>query len=211
MNEFLYKVNDTEYLVKITYKRIRNIYFRFIDGVFYVSCSRFTSKKSIVKGLDKYASRMIKKNIDYQENKENKIYLFGEKYDDLDSGEFTLIDGTSFTYKSKEDRTKKIEKLFKEYVNLSLEKYAKMMGVTYSKVSFKHAKTRYGSYSKRTGNINISYSLIPYSKEIIDSVLIHELSHIKVFNHSKQFYEVVYSYCLNYDVYSKKLKRGELK
>ena len=69
-------------------------------------------------------------------------------------------------------------------------------------------KSRYGSNSKKTKTLNFNLILIHYDVEVIDSVIIHELAHIKVFNHSKEFYDVVYRYCPNYDKYRKMLIKG---
>ena len=204
MNQFYYRVKDKDYEVIVTYKRIKNIYLRFINDKFYISCSHFTLKSQIKNILDKYALKLINRNINSKEKEENKIYFMGEKYDDLDSGFIT----PDICYPSKEERTKLLEKVFANYVIDKTKEYAKMMNVTYKKVSCKHVNTRYGSYSKRTGNIYISYSLLPYSKEIIDSVIIHELAHILVFNHSKSFYDVIYRYYPDYDICHKKLKKG---
>ena len=45
--------------------------------------------------------------------------------------------------------------------------------------------------------------------EIIDSVIIHELAHHFVYDHSDNFYKVVYKYCPNYDILRKKLIKAE--
>lgn len=209
MKEIFYQINGKSYPVKINYKRIKNVYLRYKDGTFYISCSCLTFKNTIFGLLDKYASRLVKKDLSRKQIQDGKIYLFGECFIDNDEGIITLSSGESFTYSSKEERSKKIEKLFLEYILESASKYALEMHTSFKKISAKHVKTRYGSYSKKTGNIYISYTLIPYRKEIIDSVIVHELAHTKVFNHSKDFYEVVYRYCPKYKIYTKMLKRGE--
>ena len=61
--------------------------------------------------------------------------------------------------------------------------------------------------SKKT--LTFSFVLIHYSKEVIDSVVIHELAHDLFFDHSSNFYNVVYNYCPNYDILRKQLVKGE--
>ena len=77
------------------------------------------------------------------------------------------------------------------------------------KVTLKDMRTRFGSNSKHTKTLHFAYVLIHYSFDIIDSVIVHELAHILVYDHSKKFYDVVYKYCPDYDIYRKKLIKGE--
>ena len=48
----------------------------------------------------------------------------------------------------------------------------------------------------------------PTHEEVITYIIVHELSHILEFNHSKNFYDVVSKYCPNYKQIKNKLKRG---
>ena len=69
-------------------------------------------------------------------------------------------------------------------------------------------KTRLGSNSRKTNKLAFSLSLVHYSKDIIDSVIVHELAHYYEFNHSFKFYNIVYKYCPNYKILRKKLIKG---
>ena len=209
MNDFFYKVNGIEYPVYIIYKRIKNIHFRFIDGAFVISCNRLTTKKSIVSGLDKYGEGLIERSTKPQAIGEDFFYLLGKKLPYGDSGEINFTDGSKIVWKSKEEFDKKIKKYFLSFIKSRVEQYTKYMKLPLYKVSVKTMKTRFGSNSKHTKTLHFSTILMHYSTEIIDSVVVHELAHILVYDHSKKFYDVVYKYCPNYDVYRKKLIRGE--
>ena len=74
------------------------------------------------------------------------------------------------------------------------------------KVRVQKMKSRLGSNSKATNTLNFTLKLIHFSKEAIDSVIIHELAHYFKFDHSKEFYDVVYKYCPNYDKLNKEFK-----
>jgi predicted metal-dependent hydrolase len=58
------------------------------------------------------------------------------------------------------------------------------LDLRYNRVSIKTQKSRWGSCSKiKNLNFNLLLAALPY--EIIDYVIIHELMHLKVLNHSK--------------------------
>ena len=104
-----------------------------------------------------------------------------------------------------------MKKYFKDLVTKRVEYYSSVMNLPLYKVSVKNMKTRFGSNSKHTQRLHFALVLMHYSIEIIDSVVVHELAHILVYDHSKKFYDVVYKYCHDYDIYRKKLIKGEYK
>ena len=212
MANFFYKVNDNDYEVVVTYKRIKNIHYRFRDGKFLVSCNRWTSNKAIIRGLDKFAEGLIKRSTPKEQAiGDDYIYLFGEKYIINQAGKITFARYPEITYKSHEELFKKLKPVFLSILKERVKYYEKQMGVPSYTVSVRNMSSRYGSNSKRTKNINIAFSMIHYSTPIIDSVIVHELAHIKVFNHSKAFYDVVYQYCPDYKNLKAKLRKGEFK
>lgn len=68
--------------------------------------------------------------------------------------------------------------------------YAEVMGVTYARITVREQKTRWGSCSSK-GNLNFNWKLVLTPDYVLDYVVIHELAHRKVMDHSKQFYAVV--------------------
>jgi predicted metal-dependent hydrolase len=70
-------------------------------------------------------------------------------------------------------------------------------GFTYHRVTIKEQKTRWGSCS-RQGNLNFNWRLLLAPLDILDYVLIHELSHLKEQNHSPRFWAVVALACPEY-------------
>lgn len=86
-----------------------------------------------------------------------------------------------------------IQKLVEEAKNWIPQRvafYAEKMGVSYNQVTIRKQKTRWGSCSSK-GNLNFNCLLMLTPKEVIDSVVVHELCHLKEMNHSKKFYKEV--------------------
>ncbi len=83
--------------------------------------------------------------------------------------------------------------------------YARIMGVTYNRISIREQKTRWGSCSS-SGNLNYNWRLILAPEEIIDYIVVHELAHRKEMNHSRAFYAIVASVLPDYKVRQRWLK-----
>lgn len=69
--------------------------------------------------------------------------------------------------------------------------YAKKIGVTYGKITYRFQKTRWGSCSA-AGNLNFNCLLMLAPADVLDSVIVHELCHRIHPNHSPAFYAEIY-------------------
>lgn len=72
-------------------------------------------------------------------------------------------------------------------INSRIDYFKSQMGVEVNRVRIKEQKTRWGSCSSLK-NININWRIIQAPLDIIDLVIVHELVHLKVPNHSAEFY-----------------------
>jgi predicted metal-dependent hydrolase len=69
-----------------------------------------------------------------------------------------------------------------------LNQLAKMHGFAYNRVSIRNQKTRWGSCSPKN-NISLNINLVRLPGELIDYILLHELVHTRVKNHSRRFWD----------------------
>lgn len=75
-------------------------------------------------------------------------------------------------------------------VRARVESWNKFYGFRYNTVNIKNQKTRWGSCSKK-GNLNFNYKIVHLPKPVLDYLIVHELCHLKEFNHSKSFWGLV--------------------
>lgn len=68
--------------------------------------------------------------------------------------------------------------------------YAPKIGVSYGRITIRNQRSKWGSCSGK-GNLNFNCLLMLTPPEVIDSVVVHELCHIKEMNHSDKFYAEV--------------------
>ena len=71
-----------------------------------------------------------------------------------------------------------------------LNHFAPTLGVQWRKLSLSSAGTRWGSASA-DGSIRLNWRLIHFRQSVIDYVVVHELSHLRVMDHSPRFWDTV--------------------
>lgn len=83
------------------------------------------------------------------------------------------------------DRTKARQRLVRK-----LDALAAIHGFTYNKVFIRNQKTRWGSCSAQN-NISLNLKLIWLPDELIAYVILHELVHTRIKNHSVRFWKAL--------------------
>jgi predicted metal-dependent hydrolase len=78
-----------------------------------------------------------------------------------------------------------------------LDHFAPRLGVSWKRLSLSRASTRWGTASA-DGAIRLNWRLIHHKLDVIDYVVAHELSHLRVMDHSPQFWDTVKSVMPDY-------------
>ncbi len=81
------------------------------------------------------------------------------------------------------------------------------MGVHYSQISVRRQRSRWGSCSAR-GTISLNCCLLFQRPEVVDYLIVHELTHVKHMNHSARFWQAVERHCPDWRALDRELVQG---
>ena len=110
-----------------------------------------------------------------------------------------------FSHKDYLDNKDKALAFVKDRVNF----YNQKLGFSFNKISIKNQKSRWGSCSSKK-NLSLNYKILFLNKEQQDYIIVHELCHLKEFNHSKNFWSLVEKIIPNYLAIKKSLRPSSL-
>ena len=79
-----------------------------------------------------------------------------------------------------------------------LEYFSKIMDLDYTKLRIINSKRLWGSCKVTTRVISLNFRLVMLPHELLDYIIVHELSHLVVANHSSNFYKVIETVIPNY-------------
>jgi len=162
-----------------------------------------TSNVAILQIINKHAEWIIKKQSQILKNRknftDNELFLFlGKTYKlhIVENQKQPLIFKNNF-YLS-ENFLQEARKIFIRWYRNALyapllrrvKMYAEQHDFNYNKVKISLAEKRWGSCSSK-GNLNFSWRLAMADLSIIDYIVVHELVHLKIRNHSRMFWEYV--------------------
>ena len=95
-----------------------------------------------------------------------------------------------------------IKKLYKEFSKEYFAKRVKALNEKYygfkvGAIRVKNQVTRFGSCSSK-GNLNLNWKVVMAPTEAVDYLVVHELSHLREMNHSREFWKLVERGCPDY-------------
>ena len=158
-------------------------------------------KKKLIETQDWYYTGRLLYMGEYRKIERIKTSLQKFSIDFNDKGFIIVSDG------SEEVERQLVEKFFRKQAKEELtglaDFYAKKVGVQYHKITIRNQTTRWGSCSSK-GNLSFNLKLMCAPKEMIEYVVLHEIMHLKHFDHSKAFWQSIeevmpnYKVCVNY-------------
>lgn len=79
-------------------------------------------------------------------------------------------------------------------------------GFVYHRVAIKNMTSRWGSCSTKK-NLNFNYRIVFLPAHLQDYIIVHELCHLRVFNHSQTFWDLVAEMVPEYKTYRRLLRK----
>ena len=204
---------------EIIIKRNKNAYFRIENQKVIISTGLYIANEKILKVLDENFDKfydLIEKSRTY--NSPNHLMLFGKKY------LISLINGKTNNYyfdhdkifiqiKNPKDLEKYIDQIYqmelrKKIVELNqiMEPNLKAHKLYLVPTHIKKYKSRFGVCDVINKEITINLFLAKIDPSYLLYVLYHEYSHLRVPNHSKEFYLLLSKLFPNYLIIRKELK-----
>ena len=144
--------------------------------------SPFKIQQSIIEKFISDKKQWIWNKIQFFKNTEGKIARTFSRKDYLENKDKALI-----------------------LVNERSEFYKKTYGFSFNKISVKNQKTRWGSCSRKR-NLNFNYKIIFLPAKFQDYIIVHEMCHLKEFNHSGKFWSLVEKVFPDYSEIRKELR-----
>jgi hypothetical protein len=97
-------------------------------------------------------------------------------------------------------------KLTREAVEKLLAKYAGLFDFSHYKIVVKSYRSKWGSCSRHSLCFNARLAMAP--PEVIEYVVIHELAHLNIKNHSRRFWQEVERHDMRYKIHRKWLRKN---
>jgi len=98
-----------------------------------------------------------------------------------------------------------LKRMLKKIVEEKINQINKIYGFKINRISISSAKTNWGSCS-HNDKLHFTYRLALCPLDVIDYIIVHELCHTKVKNHSIRFWKLVKSIMPNYKTFERWLK-----
>jgi hypothetical protein len=78
----------------------------------------------------------------------------------------------------------------RDAVEAAIARHAGPLGVVPAAVAVRDTRTRWGSASKR-GRVMLAWRLVLAPPAVLETVVVHELCHLRVFGHGPRFWDLV--------------------
>ncbi|MCI6775229.1 M48 family metallopeptidase [Methanobrevibacter boviskoreani] len=226
------KVNDV--IITVEKKKIKNMYLRVVPpkGQVKISAPHSISREKIIQfaesKIDWIKEKQKQTIINSEKSKKQELkyidgekhYLWGKTYTlkiikrtSKNKEVFIEDDNIYLPINSENNSFEKREKAMNEFYRKEiknkipevLEKCVNVVGKRPNEWRVKNMKTRWGTCNTRDKRIWLNLQLAKKPMDCLEYVTIHELTHLYVPNHGKEFKEYMDIFCPNWKELKKKL------
>ena len=221
----IFNYNNTKWEYIITYKQQKHMYLKVRNDQIIISAPFFMQEKLIedfiLKSLPKILKEknMLKNNIVINNN-DSFLYFLNKKYQLITKYyskktiiyfEFNNLVVCTNIQDHKQILIKIQQFLKQEAKNIFMSRlryWSEIMNIEFSVLKIRSMLNKWGVCQPNNKIITLNYKLIHFDYDVIDYVIIHELTHIIHDHHKKTFWNFVAQYCPNFQYCQKILKQG---
>jgi len=208
------RLGDKEIYYQVFYKKIKNMYLRIKDDKLVITANK-THKNSIEDFIKKNETKILRV-LDNQENRvplynKEVMLIFGFKYNiiytiDNKKNRFNITESAIYIdFKSDDFDNQYVEKIYKKLLHNKMEKLIEedvmlkqYFDLTNISLKTQLMKSRFGSCIAKKKIIKLNSILARFNEDYTKTILIHEIIHLKVHNHQKEFYYYIDKLIPNY-------------
>lgn len=212
------KKDNQFFQYQIIVKNNKNTYFRINDGKVLITTNRYTHQKEIIKILERDFDKIYHK-ISISLSNSNELYLWGKPYQvkvikaqkfdyDISNEVITIYQDEKNSLESgiKKLYETELDKMIKKF-EVELEERIKKFNLKLVNYKIKDVKSYYGKCFFKRKEMFFNLNLAKIEPKYLEYVMYHEYAHLVVFNHSKEFYQVLEALMPNYKEVKRELKK----
>ena len=95
------------------------------------------------------------------------------------------------------------------HFSVRLDHFAPLLGVQWRQLALTQARTRWGS-ARADGSIRLNWRLLHCAPAVLDYVVVHELAHLRVMDHSPRFWATVASVVPDHAALRRRLRDADI-
>lgn len=182
-------------------KKIKKIYLRVKGDCVYVTAPFHVSKEEIDRFVCHHENWINKQIESYHRTQIiQSIQILSKTYaiQWIEEGATHIEGDTIFILNKEEDFQSFCIEYTRRYVVNRFYEICRSLRISNVQLKLGFYKSKWGSCNPTKRLITLNMHLIFTSKECLDAVIYHELAHLYVTNHSKQFYDVLLAWCPSY-------------
>ncbi|MEG0275977.1 MAG: YgjP-like metallopeptidase domain-containing protein [Coprobacillus sp.] len=217
METYQININNQTIEYDIIFKHMKSIHLKVVNGKLLIKAPFHTPLSLIEKNIHKYQHKLLPQIQAYEPyydyRHQGYVDIFSSRYlldvRDVGRRKCEIHGDALYVYH------RSIDKCVESYLKTLLLNYIEERVIYYlaydfdlgmPRIEVRKYKGRWGSCFYKENKISFNLSLVHLDKELIDYVIVHELTHFLQANHSSLFYQEMQKRMPDYKQRQKKLK-----
>lgn len=186
------------YMIHLDPKARKNLNIRIKpNNIIHVSKPAYFSKRKLIKYLEDHE--------DWIKEKSESINALYDVRNSYQNGNEVIIFDESYPLENNTNLKKQLNDILYNYIIENRKQYDDLLNQK-PEIIVKAMKGKWGYCVPQKNKLYFNPKLVHYPKEVIDYVILHEYTHLKIPNHSREFYKFIEAVMPNYREYIKYLR-----